>query len=119
MVLSAIVVMLTGAGAGAGAGRSMREVGGARETQAARGVVAKGSLLVADLSGRVFVLSRAGRRMWGVPGSLKGTVQALAVSRDRQHAYASFYMSDGGFELSRLTSPPGRNDRSGTHSVRR
>jgi hypothetical protein len=97
LILACLLAALVAALAGAQPGRS-----------AGRGVVPASGLLVADLSGRVFEMSRTGRVGWRVPGSLRGTVQALAIAPDRRHAYVALYTWGGGVRLSTLDLATGR-----------
>jgi hypothetical protein len=106
LVLGCLLVPLSGAVARMGHAASRWS--SAALFAAPRSVVPMGSFLVADLSGRVFVLSKSGRVLRRVPGSLTATVQALELSPDRRRAFASLYTQNGGVRLYDLDLATGR-----------
>jgi hypothetical protein len=106
LVLGCVLVLLVGAVARRA--HAVPQRGSAARFAVPRHVVPVGSFLVADLSGRVFALSKTGRVAWRVAGSLNGTVQALELSPNRRHAYVSLYTQDGGMRLYDLDLATGR-----------
>ena len=97
VVACSLAVALAGS---AGQTRSRAARNGAMATGAGPAdIVPQASLLVTDLTGRMFVMSRSGQVLRRIPGSLGPAVQALELSPDRRHAYASTYLRNGGLRL--------------------
>ena len=72
--------------------------------------VRRGTLIAADVSGRVMVLDRAGSVVRRIPGSFGAAhqVQAIQLAPDRRHAYVAVYGQSGSLTLYLLELSTGR-----------